>query len=144
MTLPLDATFWWLAAGAAVIAELLSGTFYLLMVALGFGAGALAAHLGLPMTAQTIAAAVAGTVAVGLCWRFRRSRTAPPPPQANPDMNLDIGQHVHVEAWDAEGATRVHYRGAMWQARLAAPEPAPAPGTYVIRAIDGAVLLLGR
>ena len=38
-------TIWWLAAGAVVVAELLTGTFYLLMVALGLVAAALAAHI---------------------------------------------------------------------------------------------------
>ena len=41
-----DSTLWWLAAGAAVIVELLTGTFYLLMLTLGLAAGALAAHAG--------------------------------------------------------------------------------------------------
>ena len=41
------ATFWWVAAGVAVAAELATGTFYLLMLALGLAAAAIAAHLGL-------------------------------------------------------------------------------------------------
>jgi hypothetical protein len=41
-------TLWWLATGALVVLELTSGTFYLLMLALGAAAGALAAHLGCP------------------------------------------------------------------------------------------------
>ena len=36
-------TIWWLAAGAVVVAELLTGTFYLLMVALGLVAAAIPA-----------------------------------------------------------------------------------------------------
>ena len=40
-------TLWWLATGVVVIVELLSGTFYLLMLAIGLAAGAVAAHLGL-------------------------------------------------------------------------------------------------
>ena len=55
-----ESTIWWLAAGAVVVAELLTGTFYLLMVAIGLVAAALAAHLGLPITAQIVAAAVVG------------------------------------------------------------------------------------
>ena len=38
-------TFWWVAAGVAVAAELATGTFYLLMFALGLAAAALAATL---------------------------------------------------------------------------------------------------
>ncbi|MEG0922354.1 MAG: NfeD family protein, partial [Comamonas sp.] len=39
-------SIWWLLTGIAVIAELLTGTLYLLMVALGLAAAAIAAHLG--------------------------------------------------------------------------------------------------
>ena len=42
-----ESTLWWLLAGAAVGLELVTGTFYLLMIALGLGAAAMAAHLGL-------------------------------------------------------------------------------------------------
>ena len=39
------ATLWWVAAGIVVAAELATGTFYLLMIALGLAAGAVAGHL---------------------------------------------------------------------------------------------------
>ena len=35
---------------------------------------------------------------------------------ANRDVNLDVGQTVHVDAWGAEGECRVQYRGAAWSA----------------------------
>ena len=56
------ATLWWLATGALVAAELATGTFYLLMVALGCAAGALAAHAGLATTPQLATAALVGAV----------------------------------------------------------------------------------
>jgi membrane protein implicated in regulation of membrane protease activity len=37
-------TVWWVLAGLAVALELATGTFYLLMLALGMAAGAIAAH----------------------------------------------------------------------------------------------------
>ena len=49
---------WWLMAGAAVAVELLTGTFYLLMLALGLAAAALAAHAGMPVPVQLVVAAV--------------------------------------------------------------------------------------
>ena len=54
------ATFWWVLAGVAVAAELATGTFYLLMIALGLVGAALAAHLGLSVTLQVVTAAVVG------------------------------------------------------------------------------------
>lgn len=142
-----DYTLWWLATGLAVIAELLTGTFYLLMVAVGLAAGAVAAHLGAGLTAQIVVAAVAGGTALVLLHLQRQRHPTQPPAAANPDINLDIGQHVEVTHWDANGNTRVHYRGSQWQARLQAsgdtPSP-PAPGRYTIRAIEGSALILGR
>ena len=39
-----QSTIWWVLAGGFVAVELLSGTFYLLMLALGMAAAALAAQ----------------------------------------------------------------------------------------------------
>ena len=61
-------TLWWVLAGLLVAAELLSGTFYLLMLALGVAAGALAAHAGLGLSAQVITAAVLGVIAQLAFW----------------------------------------------------------------------------
>jgi len=135
------ATAWWIACGALVAVELATGTFYLLMLALGCAAGALAAHLGLGGTTQVLTAAVLGGAAVVALHLIRGKRAAPLPASVNPDVNLDIGQPVQVEAWGPNGLTSVKYRGAEWQARYLGSEP-PAAGRYVIRAIEGSCLLL--
>src|SRR5678815_4449796 len=76
------ASIWWIAAGVAVAAELASGTFYLLMIALGLGAGALAAHSGATQPVQLLVAAVVGGGATVL-WHWRRvSRAGPALPTA--------------------------------------------------------------
>ena len=49
-----ESTLWWLATGAAVGIELVTGTFYLLMFAIGMAAAALAAHAGAGMTTQLV------------------------------------------------------------------------------------------
>src|SRR5919205_1284319 len=41
-------TAWWVATGLLIVLELTSGTFYLLMLAIGTVMGALTAHAGLP------------------------------------------------------------------------------------------------
>jgi membrane protein implicated in regulation of membrane protease activity len=129
-------TLWWVLAGLLVVAELLSGTFYLLMLALGAAAAALAAHAGAGLTAQIVAAAVVGGGATA-AWHFKRAR-APrsAPATSNADVNLDIGQTVVVEAWDAHGLARVRHRGAAWTARHAAPGE-PRPGAHLIVAVHG-------
>ena len=137
---PSDVTLWWLATAALVLAELASGTFYLLMLALGAMAGALAAHAGMSLATQLLAAALVGSGTVGL-WHLRGRRS---PPQArDQNLHLDIGERVQVEHWDAQGQAQVRYRGAAWQARHVGPG-APAPGEHRIRAIDGNRLLLER
>ena len=134
-------TLWWLAGGALVAAELATGTFYLLMVALGAVAGALAAHAGWSGTAQWVAAALVGAGAT-VAWHVRRARAPQSAPAAsNRDVNIDIGQTVQVPAWQADGTARVAYRGAQWQVRLSPGELA-AGGAHTIVALHGAELLL--
>lgn len=72
-----ESTIWWLLAGVAVAVELVTGTFYLLMIAVGFVAGAVAAHLGLALVGQIVVAAAAGGGAVAL-WHWHRSKSPPP------------------------------------------------------------------
>jgi membrane protein implicated in regulation of membrane protease activity len=109
-----ESTIWWLLTGTAVAVELVTGTFYLLMLAIGLAAGALAAHAGASTTVQILAAAAIGGGAVAL-WHLKRgSQPAGPAASANRDVNLDVGEIVHVEAWNADGTANIKYRGANW------------------------------
>src|SRR6476620_103441 len=87
-----DSTTWWLLAGTAVAVELVTGTFYLLMLGIGLAAGALAAHAGASLNVQLLIATVIGAGTVG-AWHWIRTRRPPElPANANPDVNLDIGE----------------------------------------------------
>ena len=135
------AALWWVAAGVAVAAELATGTFYLLMIALGLGAGAIAAHLGFGVTAQVIVAALLGGGATAV-WHWRRAQQPQSAPaRENRDVNLDIGERVHVDAWGPDRTARVHYRGSAWTARLAPGAPAVA-GLHLVSAVEGNWLVL--
>jgi membrane protein implicated in regulation of membrane protease activity len=137
------ATGWWVAAGLLVAVELATGTFYLLMLALGMAAGGLAAHGGLPLAAQFGFAALVGGGAVA-AWRIKRKRgPAAAPPASNPDVNLDIGSRVHVAQWRADGTARVQYRGTAWDVRFLG-SGVPSPGEHMMRALDGNCLLVDR
>ena len=130
------ASLWWLAAAALVAAELATGTFYLLMLALGCAAGALAAHAGAAEVVQLLCAATVGGGATA-AWHWRRAHHPRSAPAAeNPDVNLDIGQVLDVPAWQADGTARVHYRGSDWSVHHAGPGT-PAPGRHVIVAVEG-------
>jgi membrane protein implicated in regulation of membrane protease activity len=137
-TLP---TFWWVLAGLAVIAELTTGTFYLLMLAFGMVAAAVAAHLGLSPSLQIVTAALVGGGATAL-WHWRRIQHPRSAPAAeNRDVNLDIGERVTVAAWGADRTARVSYRGSMWTARLEPNAPAKS-GEHVVKAVEGNWLVL--
>jgi membrane protein implicated in regulation of membrane protease activity len=136
-----SATWWWVAAGIAVAAELATGTFYLLMLALGLAAGAVTAHLGFGATAQIVVGALAAATATGL-WHLKRARHPHSAPVAeNRDVNLDIGERVQVDAWGSDGTARVQYRGTQWTARLQ-PGAAAASGTHRVAAVEGNWLVL--
>lgn len=129
-------TAWWIVAGLLVIAELLTGTFYLLMLALGAVGGAIGAGLGLTLAFQLVAAALVGGGATAF-WHWRRAQQPRSAPiHMNRDVNLDIGEQVTVTGWEADGTTRVNYRGSTWSARLA-PDSDDAPGVYVVVAVEG-------
>ena len=139
-------TLWWIAAGLAVGLELLTGTFYLLLFGLGLAAAALAAQAGLSAAAQFTAAALLGGGACAMLSAVRSRRPDGPATAHNPDINIDIGEHVAVATWDASApgarhTARVHYRGSDWSAAFIG-RGTPAPGDYVIRALQGNELQL--
>jgi membrane protein implicated in regulation of membrane protease activity len=132
----------WLAlAGALTILELFSGTFYLLMIALGMLAGALAAFAGAAEAAQILAAAVVGVAATAL---LRRKRPRRKDAAHDPNINLDIGQTLDVPQWQAShGSARVMYRGALWDVDLA-PGSVARPGRFIIREVRGSRLIVSN
>jgi membrane protein implicated in regulation of membrane protease activity len=138
---PSTATGWWVAAGVLVAAELITGTFYLLMLALGAAAGAIAAHAGAGLELQIVVAAVVGGVATALWHWRRRSQPRAAPASANRDVNLDVGERVQVAAWAPDGSARVQYRGAQWSVRYGGPDT-PAPGEHFIIAVEGNCLIV--
>jgi membrane protein implicated in regulation of membrane protease activity len=130
----------WLALAAALtILEIFSGTFYLLMIALGALAGAAIAWFGAGAAAQLVLAGLVGSIATLLLHRGRRNR---PRPDRNPDLNLDIGQTVQVAQWQA-GVARVSYRGALWDVELLSGADA-RPGLFVIREVRGNRLIVSN
>lgn len=136
-----ESTIWWLAAGAVVATELLTGTFYLLMVAVGLVAAALAAHLGLPMTLQIIAAASVGGGAVVAWYLVKKRRPGDPSARADRSVNLDVGETIMIESWNAYGTTSVKYRGATWTA-IHRPGVTPSTGMHRVAELVGNRLLV--
>ena len=139
-----ESTIWWVLAASAVAAELMTGTFYLLMLAVGLAAGAIAAYLGIALIGQMLVAAAIGGGAV-CAWHWHRGRGPRPlSARANPDVHLDIGEPVHVLRWNADGTANVHFRGAQWTAVAADPADAAIPGNFRIKALLGNRLVIEK
>lgn len=138
-----DATMWWLLAGGAVAAELLTGTFFLLMIASGMVAGALAAHAGAGTVMQLVVAAVVGGGAVVACYLFKRKRPSDKPARADRSVNLDVGETVFVEEWNPDGTATVKYRGANWTV-IQRPGHTPSAGPHRVAELVGSRLLVDK
>ena len=111
-----ESTLWWIAAGLLVAAELLTGTFYLLMLAIG-------------------------GVAVLISYLVRRRRPGDPSPRADRSVNLDVGETVEIDDWGADGTAQIRYRGAPWIAVLR-PGSTPRPGPHRVIELVGSRLLV--
>ena len=136
-----DATMWWVLTGVLVVLELVTGTFYLLMLALGAAAGALVAMAGLGLNTQLVTAAIVGGLGAVLLGQWRKRQTTTP--QEAQDQHLDLGATVQVDAWDAQGTAQVKHRGAAWTAVLA-PGQIAVPGIYRIQTMAGNRLVLEK
>ena len=136
-------TMWWLLAGVLVIAELLTGTFYLLMLALGAVVGALAAHFGLGSVSQILAAALLGALAVLVCYLLRKRSPRRQPASSNRDVNMDVGETVTIDQWGPDGTAQVRYRGANWTV-MVRPGALPLQGVHRVAEVIGNRLLVDK
>jgi len=131
---------WWLAAVVLVIAEISSGTFYLIAVAFGLAVAGLAAYMGVSWGGQAAVAALLCLASVAGIYRWKQ-RHAHPHEQTN--LAYDIGQSVHIVQWADERHARVSYRGAEWDAELATKAAADAARqTWRIKEINGSLLII--
>ena len=120
---------WAILGLGLVIVELLTGTFYLLVLGIAAFGAALAAWLDQGFPAQVIVAAVIAALGCyGVhVYRAKNSTRQMPP--------VDAGQPASFENWVDERSrrARVRYRGASWDA-LVEGEAAVDPGAplYVV------------
>lgn len=137
-----DWVLWLIMAGVLVVLEMFTGTFYLLMIAVGLGFGALAALFGMSVPAQTVVAAVVGVIATGVLHRSRFGRPSRQNTARDPNMNIDIGQHLTVAEWQS-GRARVMYRGALWDVELG-QGAIPEAGSFKIVEVQGNRLIVAN
>lgn len=133
----MDLALAWAILGLVlVITELLSGTFYLLMLALAAFGAAGVAWMGQGFPVQAIVAAVvaaAGCYGVHL-YRAKNAQTSMPP--------IDAGMPANFESWIDAGArlARVRYRGASWEARVEGAEAVEPGALLYVTATEGNTL----
>lgn len=131
----------WLAAGfVLVIAELVTGTFFLLVLGIAAFAGSATAWFGLGFWIEAICAAAVAVA--GVFW-VRQQRKS----MQRPDMaSLDVGQAVTFDAWVSreQGAARVKYRNTLWDAEVEGEREFDHGQVLFIRAIDGNTLKVAK
>ncbi|MBI1964922.1 MAG: NfeD family protein [Betaproteobacteria bacterium] len=130
----------WIIAGFALaIIELMSGTFYLLVLGIGAFAGSAVAWSGGALFAQCATAGAIALVGTYLVWEWRKRQKAAKGAQG---IMLDLGQSVVFEAWTdpKTGAARVKYRGASWDAVIGPGREAQPGDVLYITGQDGQML----
>ena len=133
----MEAYWWWAVTGIAlIIAELISGTFYLLVIGIAALAGAAVAFYQFSFWVQAELAAVVAIAGVVCVMRFRNAQ------KSVPRASLDVGHSVVLDSWISEKdrLARVRYRNALWDARLLDEQGAEAGHVLYITRVDGNTL----
>ena len=134
----IEGYLWWAAVGIAlIIAELVSGTFYLLVIGIAAFAGAAASFLGYSFWVQAVLGAAVSTAGVTLVTRYRARHTAAPD-----GGGLDVGQSVVLDSWlsEKDRIARVRYRNALWDAKVLDEQGVAVGNVLYIRNVEGSTL----
>jgi membrane protein implicated in regulation of membrane protease activity len=135
-------TYWmWVIAGIGlIVAELMSGTFYLLVLGIAALVAGGVAWFGGSFLVQVV---VAGAIAVaGVFWIRSRKNAL-----ATPDMApLDVGQPVTLQSWvsQPDRAARVMYRDALWDAVVEGEARGEAGEVFYITRVEGNTLRVAK
>lgn len=133
---------WLVLAGVVLAAEMLTGTFYLVMISVGLAAGGVVALSGADLNVQALVAAVVWIVATLILRKSRWGKSQAVDAEKDPNVNMDIGQSIVVDAWNPGRQARVMHRGAMWDVELLSGDP--NPGTYIIREVRASRLFVEK
>jgi membrane protein implicated in regulation of membrane protease activity len=131
---------WGVLGLVLVITELVTGTFYLLMLGVAAFGAAVVAGLGLAFAVQSVVFSV--LAALG-CYAVHAYRAKNKAQQMAP---IDAGMPAVFESWIDSGArlARVRYRGASWEARIEGAEPVESGATVYVVAANGNTLQVAK
>ncbi len=137
-----DYLMWLIAGLALIIIEVMSGTFYLLVLGIAAFAGALAAYSGAGAFVQVGCVGVLAAIGLFAVHRWHQSRPATTPQE----RSLDVGQVVILESWLDHNSKRVRvkYRGSTWDAELIGDANVQLNDTLYIHSADGSELRVSR
>jgi membrane protein implicated in regulation of membrane protease activity len=131
----------WLIAGfVLIITELVTGTFYLLVLGIAGLVGAGVAHSGGAFVWSAIAAAIVALAGVAGVHRYKKAMLP------GRMRGLDVGQPAAFESWVNQGAghARVKYRDALWDAQVADGVSAEPGEILYVAEVDGNTLKVSK
>jgi membrane protein implicated in regulation of membrane protease activity len=117
---------WFILAALFAGAELLSGTFYLVLYGVSCAVGGIVALAGL---GDAVSLMVAGVFGLAATFWLRKHPIVRP---ARTSGNGNLGQRVEVESWKTDTLLRVKHRGAGWDAELSGPVEGRPSVLYII------------
>ncbi|HUJ88065.1 MAG TPA: NfeD family protein [Burkholderiales bacterium] len=131
---------WLIASFVLVIAELVTGTFYLLVLAVAGFAGAGVAYAGGVFAWQALAAAVVAVAGVAWVQRYRKAAGT------KRMQGLDFGQPAAFDSWlnRDTGQARVRYRDTLWDARITGAIAGERGEVLYVESIDGNTLTVSK
>ena len=137
----MDISLAWLIAGfILIIVELVTGTFYLVVLGIAAFAGAGVAYAGGAFVWQALAAAAVAVA--GLIWVQRYRKSISPKRM----QGLDVGQPAAFESWvdKSTAQARVRYRDALWDAQVAGDASGEPGEILYIISVDGNTLKISK
>ena len=137
----MDLSLAWLIAGfILIIAELMTGTFYLLVLGIAALVGAGVGYASGALIWQAVGAAIVAVAGVAWVYRYRQAHS---PKRMR---GLDVGQPAAFESWvnkDA-GHARVKYRDALWDAQISGGASGESGEILYVVSVDGSTLKVSK
>ena len=130
--------YWLAAAGIALIAEFMTGSLHLLIIAIALAGGGIASWLGLNLNGSLLVASILAILGYTVLHRYKRAHPVKP----SNAIDLEIGQPVIIVSLDANGYGHVSYRGTNWAAQLKEPMPDTVPQRGYLIDRDGNTLII--
>ena len=137
----MDLSLTWLIAGfILIIVELVTGTFYLLVLGIAALIGAGVAYASGGFVWQAMVAAIVAVA--GVIWVNQFKKKMAPKRM----RGLDVGQPAAFDSWvnKSAGHARVKYRDALWDAQVADDASGEPGEIFYITSVDGSTLKVSK